>query len=288
MAQNKRACNLLFNKSIAYWFPSVDEDYKGHEHPREPTCYRWTRFFSLCLVYLAIIYFIIIFILSFTDQPSIQMSRSQVNNIPVPVVFISFNSTVFSNFNINCSYILATGATISCNDKLSNITDNSVITFVYNDPSTNFTDGTSMTMPVGFDFRISANNSFANDLSPAFITYPTIRLVDPDLFVNTDRHADDKLTVVLSEESNMYVLSPYQRQIVWLDRVKYSDLGGSLKRGVLSVAVKSSKHSFNYFGLLTRMQTFNPLNPQVVPSQFTNTFEIYNQSSTLVTYKESE
>ncbi|CAG8638253.1 6399_t:CDS:2, partial [Dentiscutata heterogama] len=71
-------------------------------------------------------------------------------------------------------------------------------------------------------------------------------------------------------------------------RVKYSDLGSSLKRGILSIAVKSSKHTFDYFGLSTRIQTLNPLNPQVIPSQFTTTFEIYNQSSTLITYKESD
>ncbi|CAG8833811.1 9854_t:CDS:2, partial [Racocetra persica] len=180
-----------------------------------------------------------------------------------------------------------TGATTSCNDKLTNLSDSSLMNFVYYDPDTSFTDGTSLTMPVGFDFRVSANSSSANDLSPAFTTYPAIRLVDPDLFNNANRHAGEKLNDVLSEESNTYVLSPYQRQIIWLDRVKYSDLGGSLKRGVLSVAVKSAKHQFNYFGLSTRMQTFNPLNQQVVPSQFTATFEIYNQSSTLVTYKES-
>ncbi|CAG8546730.1 16604_t:CDS:2 [Dentiscutata erythropus] len=219
MAQEKRACSLLCNKFISYWFPSVDEDYKDYEQRREPT---------------------------------------------------------------------STGATISCNDKISNVTDTSVINFVYYDPDISFTDGTSLNMPIGFDFRISANNSFANDSSPAFITYPIIKLVDPNLFNNSNRHADDKLTEVLSEGSNMYALSPYQRQIIWLDRVKYSDLGGSLKRGVLSVAVKSSEHTFNYFGLSTRIQTLNPLNPQVIPSQFTTTFEIYNQSSTLITYKESD
>ncbi|CAG8609376.1 19503_t:CDS:2 [Gigaspora margarita] len=222
MAQNKRACSLLCNKCIAYWFPSVDEDYKDHEHPREPACY-------------------------------------------------------------------LTGATISCNDKLSNFTDSdsSVIAFIYDDPDTNFTDGTSMNMPIGFEFRISANSSFANDLSPAFLTYPIIQLADPYLFFSKDRHAGNKLIDVMEEQSNTYVLSPYQRQIVWLDRVEYSDLGGSLKRGALSIAVHSSKHTFHYFKLSTKMQSFNPLNPQVVPSQFTTTFEIYNQSSTLITYKES-
>ncbi|CAG8767364.1 19830_t:CDS:2, partial [Cetraspora pellucida] len=220
MAQDKRACSLLCNKFVTYWFPSVDEDYKDFEQSKEPSCY-------------------------------------------------------------------PTGATTSCNDKLTNLSDSSTINFIYHDPDISFTDGTSLTMPVGFDFRVSANSSSATDLSPAFITYPSIRLIDPDLLNNTNKHADDKLNNLLSEESNTYVLSPYQRQIIWLDRVKYSDLGGSLKRGVLSVAAKSSKHTFNYFGLSTRMQTFNPLNPQVVPSQFTTTFEIYNQSSTLVTYKES-
>ncbi|CAG8747178.1 23884_t:CDS:2, partial [Gigaspora rosea] len=186
MAQEKRACSLLCNKCIAYWFPSVDEDYKDHEHPREPACYRWTRFLSLCLVYLGIMYFIAIFILSFLDKPFIQMSRSQVNSIPTPVN---------SNYNINCSYVLFTGATIPCDDKLSNSTDLSI--FVYDDPGTNFTDGTSMNMPIGLEFRISANTSFANDLSPAFITYPTIQLVDPDLFDNTNKHAANKLNDVL-------------------------------------------------------------------------------------------
>ncbi|CAG8588869.1 13164_t:CDS:2, partial [Dentiscutata heterogama] len=138
------------------------------------------------------------------------MSRSQANSIPVPVVFIRFNSAVYSNYNINCSYVLATGATTSCNDKLDNVTDSSAIVFFYYDPDIGFTDGTSLNMPIGIDFRISANNSFADDIGPALITYPIIRLIDPDLFNNTNKHADDKLIDVMSEESNMYALSPYQ------------------------------------------------------------------------------
>ncbi|CAG8729796.1 3188_t:CDS:2, partial [Racocetra fulgida] len=103
-----------------------------------------------------------------------------------------------------------TGTTTSCNDKLAILSDSSWVNFVYYDPNTSFTDGTSLTMPVGFDFRVSANSSSANDLSPAFITYPAIRLVDPNLFNKDNSRATDKLNDILSEEINTYVLSPYQ------------------------------------------------------------------------------
>ncbi|CAG8493933.1 26334_t:CDS:2 [Racocetra persica] len=290
MAQG-RSCSLLCNKLRKYWFPPADEDYKDYDSPREPPCYRWTRFISLILIYCAIIYFIVIFIMGFSDPPFIQMSRSEINSIPTPVVILIFNTTIYSNISVSCSYLYPTAVPdTSCSNKILNQSDPSTtsILYVYYDSGVNFTDGTVLTLPVGVYFQISANNSFPNDTLPTLQSYPVIQLMDPDLIFNENKHADSKFTELLSESTNLYVLSPYQRQIIWLDRVKYTDLGGSLKRGALSVARRSSKHVFNYFGLATRIQTFSPLNPLAInPSQFTTTFEVYNQSSTLITYKET-
>ncbi|CAG8742998.1 20674_t:CDS:2, partial [Racocetra persica] len=178
----------------------------------------------------------------------------------------------------------------SCSNKILNESDPSttLIVYAYYDPDVNFTDGTVLNLPVGVYFQISANNSLSNDTLPTLQSYPVIQLMDPDIITSENKHADTKLSELLSEGTNIYVLSPYQRQVIWLDRVKYSDLGSSLKKGVLSVARTSSEHVFNYFDLTTRIQTLSPLNPQVInPSQFATTLEVYNQSSTLITYKET-
>lgn len=82
-----RSCSLLYNELRKYWFPPADADYKDYKDSREPSCYRWTRFISLVLIYIAIIYFIIVFIMSFSDTPVLQMSRTEFNDIPIPGKF---------------------------------------------------------------------------------------------------------------------------------------------------------------------------------------------------------
>ncbi|CAG8471474.1 1285_t:CDS:2 [Cetraspora pellucida] len=207
-------------------------------------------------------------------------------------VILNFDTSIYSNIHVSCSYLYPTGVLdISCSNQIVNESDSSInsIHYYYYDPGLNFTDGSVLNLPYGVYFQISANNSSPNDTLPIALTFPSVQIMDPDLLTNNNKHADSKLSELVSEESNAYVLSPYQRQIIWSDRVKYSDLGTSSKKGVISVAKKSAKHLFNYFGVTTRIQTVSPLNPQAInPLQFTSTFEIYNQSSTLITYKETE
>ncbi|KAF0534065.1 hypothetical protein F8M41_010238 [Gigaspora margarita] len=288
--EEKRACSLFWIKFTKYWFPPADDDYKNYDPPREPSCYRWTRFFSLLVIYILIIYFIIIFIMSFTDTPFLQMYRSNVNNIPIPALFLFFNTTIYSSFNINCLYTYSTGATSSCNSHIINSTESDIYIFAYYDPGVNFTDGTSLNMPTGVNFQISANNSFPNDTLTTLSSYPFMILVDQDLVTSLSNDPNSKsINSYAADTSNLFVLSPYQRQVVWFDRVKYSQLDAASRKGVLSVTKQSAKLAVNYFSLSTRIQSLSPLNPLGVnPSLFTATLEIYNQSSTLTTYKETD
>ncbi|CAG8786260.1 39237_t:CDS:2 [Gigaspora margarita] len=202
------------------------------------------------------------------------MYRSNVNNIPVPD---------------------STGATSSCNSHIINSTESDINIFAYYDPGVNFTDGTSLNMPTGVNFQISANNSFPNDTLTTLSSYPFMILVDQDLVTSLSNDPNSKsINSYAADTSNLFVLSPYQRQVVWFDRVKYSQLDAASRKGVLSVTKQSAKLAFNYFSLSTRIRKqinfhFTPLNPLGVnPSLFTATLEIYNQSSTLTTYKETD
>ncbi|CAG8513567.1 18975_t:CDS:2 [Dentiscutata erythropus] len=189
-----------------------------------------------------------------------------------------------------------TGDTSSCNSHVFNETDptTNLNTFFYYDSGVNFTDGTLLNMPTGVNFQISANNSLPNDSLTTLLSYPLITLVDQELFTSyisgTDQPQSKLSNTFLSDLSNVYFLSPYQRQIVWFDRVKHTELSAASKKGgALSVAKKSSKLAINYFDLSTRIQSLSPLNPLGVnPAQFTATLEIFNQSSTLTTYKETD
>ncbi|CAG8656904.1 10706_t:CDS:2, partial [Dentiscutata heterogama] len=244
------------------------DDYKNYDPPREPSCYRWTRFFSLLLIYIMIIYFIIVFILSFTDTPFLQMYRSNVKNIPIPD---------------------SSGATSSCNSQLSNTTESGYNLFLYYDQGANYTDGTFLDMPTGVNFQISANNSFPNDTFPTLSSYPLMVFIDQDLATSFFSNPGSKFSdVFIADLNNVYVLSPYQRQVLWFDRVQHTQLDAASKRGVLSIAKKSKNLAFSFFELSTRIQSLSPLNPlSINPSQFTATLEMYNQSSTLTAYKET-
>ncbi|CAG8794590.1 20098_t:CDS:1, partial [Racocetra fulgida] len=84
------------------------------------------------------------------------------------------------------------------------------IVYAYYDPGVNFTDGTVLNLPVGVYFQISANNSFPNNTLPTLQSYPVIHLMDPDLIISENKHADTKFTELSSESTNLYALSPYQ------------------------------------------------------------------------------
>ncbi|CAG8742912.1 28371_t:CDS:2 [Dentiscutata erythropus] len=197
------------------------------------------------------------------------MAKSNVNNIPIPD-----NS----------------GATSSCNSQLFNDTESGFNIFIYYDIGANYTDGTVPDQPTGVNFQISANNSFPDDSLPTLLSYPILMFIDQDLVTSVVNQPGSKFAdVFASDSTNEYVLSPYQRQVLFFDRVLYSQLDPASKRGVLSVAKKSKKLAFTFFGLSSRLQNLSPLNPQTInPSLFTATLEVYNQSSTLTSYKETE
>ncbi|CAG8635879.1 8076_t:CDS:2, partial [Scutellospora calospora] len=176
--------------------------------------------------------------------------------------------------------------TTSCDNKIFTIVDPPNTYYVFTDPGTNFTDGTNPDLPTGFNFRFSANNSITNDSSLITASYPTIVFIDTDS-ITSSNNDNSQLSDALVELGNFYLLSPNQRQIMWLERVRHKDFDSRTKRGVLSVASKAKKSMVNYYGLTTKIQTLNMYSPSTVTSQFISTLEIRNQSNIVTTYAES-
>ncbi|CAG8715497.1 6369_t:CDS:2, partial [Dentiscutata erythropus] len=251
---------------------------------KESLCFRRFRMICLFIMYGLIIAYIIYYLLSFTGPSSLQMSRS-VDAVPVPAVIFLSGSSLINN-NITCTFSDTT--VTDCSIKIKYFTDYSI----YFDNNALF----SSSSIIEFDI-------YAADSSNFF--YPVVILLDPETYNQIDlsgffsggsiiggsigskttSNIQDKLSSLLYE--NIYTLSPFQENYIFLERIQYQDLDTSLEKAKFTkVTSKTSEHRVNYYGLSTRILSVGQYSNANFPNQTIpyTTLQISNMSSILTTY----
>ncbi|CAG8718795.1 17633_t:CDS:2, partial [Gigaspora rosea] len=209
-----------------------------------------------------------------------EISRS-IKNVPVPSILFSSYGANFNITNIQC---INTDLS-SCDDKIK-LEGNG---FLYSD------ENLLPVFPDWLEFRIYTNNSISS-LNDDSNLYPSIILVDPDLYKQLDSNdsqylkssnPEDKVSSITLQ--NYYFLSPFQIHTVLLERIEFQDLDTSLENGSAKDIYKTTtKHLVHYFGYSSKMMFSGQLNNSIFlnGSRLYATLQIQSMSSILTTYKE--
>ncbi|CAG8549207.1 4974_t:CDS:10 [Ambispora gerdemannii] len=177
-----------------------------------------------------------------SENPHVETSTTPVIQIPAP----SFSVTSPFSFTATCNYVDSSGI-------------------------------------FGISVQIFVNSSTQNqfsDAESAMSSGMVFRLVDAD-FGQIDFSAGKKESVDAREEAfnleNAYILSPYQRHVIWFKRAQNKDLDGHRFRNGAGINTVTN----DYFVITSQIQTVSPQN-RTTFKPFT-TIEIYYQSRIVTT-----
>ncbi|CAG8512154.1 11158_t:CDS:10 [Ambispora leptoticha] len=223
-----------------------------------------------------------------SENPHIETSTTPMIQIPAP----SFYVTSPIPFTANCNYVdsnknvYKNGSTAPCNHLLSR----NQVTMGWGNSvsSTNASNNSQVYLSqdgiFGITVQIYVNSSATKnqltDAESAMNSGMVLRLVDAD-FGQIDLSSGKKESVNAREEAfnleNAYILSPYQRHVVWFRRIQYKDLDGHKFRNGAGINSVTN----DYYAITSQIQTVSPQNPAAFKPY--TTIEIYYQSRIVTT-----